>query len=67
MIKIPKDFDGQKFMEKFGVDMHDFHADKDGLHCESLPNLTEADVADCVTDWEEYYEKHPNKRPAQDS
>lgn len=62
MVKIPKDFDGQKFMDKFGVDMHDFRVDKDGLHCPSLSDITEADIADCVVDWNAYFEAHPQKK-----
>jgi hypothetical protein len=62
-IKIPQDFDGQKFINKFGVGLHDFRVDENGLHCPSLPNLTEADIADCVTDWDKYYAKKPHKAP----
>lgn len=63
MIQIPKDFDGQKFMNKFKVGKHDFRVDENGLHCESLPNLTEADITDCVVDWDAYYARKPHKAP----
>ena len=60
-IKIPQDFDGQKFIDKFGIGLRDFRVDENGLICPSLPDLTEADIADCVTDWVKYYEEHPRK------
>ena len=49
-ITIPPDFNGAKFAKKF-----DLNPDKDYvvqlggiLDCPSLPDLTEADLADCV-------------------
>jgi hypothetical protein len=52
MITIPFNFDGDKFIAKFG-DV-EFHVDGDQLVCPSQPNLTEADLADCVVDMEAY-------------
>jgi hypothetical protein len=49
-VQIPLNFDGQKFMKKFGVDYHSFYVNEDGLFCPSLPDLTEEDIADCVTE-----------------
>lgn len=52
IVTIPADFDGAKFTDKFDLDIHDFHIDGDQLSCPSLPNLTEADLLDCVVDLE---------------
>ena len=48
MIKIPKNFDGSVFAEKHGLGMFDFSVKHGGLICPSLPELTDADLADCV-------------------
>lgn len=47
----PADFDGVKFATKYGLDpMKDFYDDGNGnLICISLPNLTDADLLDCVS------------------
>lgn len=66
-LKIPKDFDGQKFMDKFGIGHHHFRVDENGLHCEALPDLTEEDIADCVTDWDAYYAEHPQKASTEEN
>jgi len=47
-ISIPADFDGAKFAEKFNTD--DFWIEGGQLVCPGLPDLTEADIADCVVD-----------------
>src|SRR5512140_3695711 len=50
-IPFPPNFDGKKFMEKFNIrDAHTFWIERGLLYCPSLPDLTEADIADCVTD-----------------
>jgi hypothetical protein len=48
MAKIPLYFTGKKFMTKYGItDPHSFHID-DELICPAFPNLTDADLLDCV-------------------
>jgi len=47
-IKMPTNFEGLKFLTKFGLGEDDFWAIKGELHCPSLPTLTENDIADCV-------------------
>lgn len=49
MIKIPIDFDGEKFAEKYALDpINDFWSDGEFLHCPSLPDLTDDDLLDCL-------------------
>lgn len=55
---VPNDFDGQKFMDKFNVSFRDFRINENGLVCDTLNELTENDIADCVTDWETYNQQH---------
>lgn len=52
MIKIPFTFDGAKFAKKYNLDpFKDFHDDGNGyLICPSLPDLTDADLLDCIAD-----------------
>ena len=49
-MNIPEKFDGKKFSEKYNLDTlnGDFWIDQSGLVCPSLPDLTDADIADCV-------------------
>jgi hypothetical protein len=48
MAKVPQHFSGKKFMAKFGItDPHSFRIDDD-LVCPTFPNLTDADLLDCV-------------------
>ncbi len=47
-IIVPENFNGALFMKKFGVAPEDFYIYKGELFCETLPELTEEDVADCV-------------------
>ena len=49
----PADFDGEKFAKKYNLDpFKDFYDNGKGLIiCPSLPNLTDADLLDCVTIW----------------
>lgn len=47
MIKVPDNFDGEKFASKYTPD---FYIDAHGhLICGTYPNLTLGDIADCVT------------------
>ncbi len=55
MIPIPTNFNGQKFATKFNLGPFDFHVD-DGLLHSPIPNLTEADLIDCITTAEEQAE-----------
>lgn len=57
MIRIPKNFHGDKFKEKFKLSNDDFYAigkrDDEGrkiyyLVIKSMPELTEKDIEDCV-------------------
>ncbi len=50
MIPVPANFDGEKFMEKYGLSPTDFKVINGMLVCPSLPDLTAADLADCVVD-----------------
>jgi len=65
---IPANFDGQKFASKYNLDpFTDFYSDGNGnLICPSLPNLTDADLLDCITDPPSQYEvfKKPIQTPA---
>ena len=46
MIKIPDNFDGEKFASKYTAD---FYVNANGhLICAAYPDLTLADIADCV-------------------
>jgi len=46
MIKVPDNFDGEKFASKYTPD---FYIDANGhLVCTAYPNLTLVDIADCV-------------------
>lgn len=48
MITIPENFDGERFASKYTTD---FYIDAHGhLICAAYPDLTLADIADCVTD-----------------
>jgi len=52
-MKIPNNFDGAKFADKYKLSAFDgdFWVEKgSNLICPSLPNLTGADIADCVID-----------------
>lgn len=53
MLTKPADFDGEKFAKKYNLDpFKDFCDDGKGhIICPSLPNLTDADLLDCVTVW----------------
>lgn len=48
----PEDFDGEKFAKKYNLDpFTDFRDDgKGNIICPSLPNLTDADLLDCIVD-----------------
>lgn len=48
MAKIPNNFDGVKLREKYNLTEHDFYAVGDELICPSLPDLTDADLLDCI-------------------
>ena len=49
MITVKQNFDGQRFANKYGLSENDFYLLKNGkLFCPSLPDLTEADIADCI-------------------
>lgn len=52
ILVIPPGFNGEKFSKKFNLDPSsyaDFHVETGNvLVCPSLPDLTEADLADCV-------------------
>lgn len=52
MPNIPNNFNGSKFAEKYALrERGDFYDDGNGvLVCPSLPNLTDADLLDCVID-----------------
>ena len=57
MPTIPNNFSGAKFVLKFGE--IPFWADhRNTLICPSLPNLTDADIADCVIDMIAYDERN---------
>lgn len=43
----PVTFSGAKLRTKYGLAIEDYWIDAEGLHVPSLPDLTEADVADC--------------------
>ena len=47
---MPDGFNGGVFAAKYSLNNSQFWADKNNLICPSLPNLTEADIADCITD-----------------
>jgi len=48
MIAIPNNFDGEKFANKYTPE---FYIDANGhLVCAAYPDLTLADIADCVVD-----------------
>ena len=52
MITLPDNFDGAKFAQKYNLNpFTDFYSDGNGnLICPSLPDLTDADLLDCLTD-----------------
>lgn len=50
MTTIPPNFDGAKFAAKYNLSVFDFHIEGDQLVCPSLPNLTGADLLDCIVD-----------------
>lgn len=57
MPTIPANFNGEKFRAKYNLGFFDFYDDGTGnLVCPLFPNLTEADLADCVTKPEEFAE-----------
>lgn len=64
----PTNFDGAKFAAKYNLDpFRDFYDDGNGnIICPSLPNLSDADLLDCVTDPPSPYEvfKKPIVAPA---
>ena len=41
-------FDGVKFATKHNLTIDDFWVSGGNLHCPSLPNLAQSDIADCV-------------------
>lgn len=51
-MKVPSNFDGLKFAKKYSLDpVKGFYIDNKGdFYCPSLPNITEADLLDCVSD-----------------
>jgi hypothetical protein len=50
-MKIPNNFDGKKFAEKFSLNKSAFFIDAEGeLICPSIPDLSADDVADCLVD-----------------
>lgn len=50
MPKIPENFDGTRFQEKFDKTIDDFRIFKGELVCPSLPDLTDQDISDCIVD-----------------
>ena len=51
MITPPLNFDGSKFAAKYGLDVTAFWIDTQGFfQCPLLPDLTDADLADCIAD-----------------
>ena len=46
-MKIPENFDGQKFANKYGLQWTDFVVRENTLVCPSMPD---ADPSDCITD-----------------
>jgi len=52
MPNIPMNFDGAKFAAKYSLDsLRDFRVEDGALICPSLPDLTDADLLDCVVDF----------------
>jgi hypothetical protein len=49
MINIPANFNGKKFAAKYNLISNDFRLEGTTLFCEKLPNLTDADLLDCIT------------------
>ena len=43
-------FDGAKFAEKYNLGIDDYYIIDNHLFCASIPNLQQADIADCVAD-----------------
>lgn len=50
MPNMPNNFDGEKFKNKYSLQDKDFWANNGTLFCPTLPNLTDADLLDCVVD-----------------
>lgn len=48
MAKIPSNFSGDKFRNKYNLGAYDFSVQGDELICLSLPNLINADLLDCA-------------------
>ena len=65
MPTIPYDFDGSAFETKYNLTRFDFMVDGDQLVCPSLPNLTDADLLDCVVNAAKYQRVNDRKSAAE--
>lgn len=60
---VPPNFDGEKFTELFG---QEFTIVYDQLICPALPNLTEADIANCVVNMIAYEQRNADEANARE-